>query len=244
MASLRSSFQNQLLHANSSLISDPDFQYTTNPKSDISPTGQNQSKQEEDSVLKIPTTSWIDWHCSQEGNQFLVKVTPAFYAEISHNSLYEDQFNDLKHQFTDFDEAVKMKYNAQPTPDDIAKDSFKSLYTQSCHLYGLLHALFLQTTPSGLDHLLSLYDSLTFGTCPHVSCSQQPLLPVGLSDSPGKAKVKVYCPRCQEVYHPRGSVCAKSTRRGCDVDGAYFGKSLPAIVMERYPERMPKREGI
>uniref|UniRef100_A0A1I8JNZ2 Casein kinase II subunit beta n=1 Tax=Macrostomum lignano TaxID=282301 RepID=A0A1I8JNZ2_9PLAT len=41
-------------------------------------------------------------------------------------------------------------------------------------------------------------------------------VPVGLSDIPGEATVKVYCPRCMEVYVPNSS-------RHLHVDGAYFG---------------------
>lgn len=62
------------------------------------------------------------------------------------------------------------------------------------------------------------YKKADFGRCPRVFCYSQPLLPVGLSDSPYQKAVKLYCPRCEDIYSP------KSNRHG-SIDGAYFGTS-------------------
>lgn len=42
-----------------------------------------------------------------------------------------------------------------------------------------------------------------FGTCPRVYCDGQHILPIGLSDIPGEATVKTFCPRCNECYIPK-----------------------------------------
>ena len=55
-----------------------------------------------------------------------------------------------------------------------------------------------------LDYLqLEKYKSFDFGRCPRVCCSGQSCLPVGQSDIPRAGTVKVYCPRCEDIYYPR-----------------------------------------
>ena len=63
-------------------------------------------------------------------------------------------------------------------------------------------------------------------------CYQQPLLPVGLSDMPYVKAVKLYCPRCEDIYSP------KSNRHG-SIDGAYFGTTFPHMLFMVYPQIIP-----
>ena len=49
------------------------------------------------------------------------------------------------------------------------------------------------------------------------------MLPIGLSDMPGEAMVKLYCPKCQEIYNPKSS-------RHHHTDGAYFGTGFPVSI--------------
>ena len=57
---------------------------------------------------------------------------------------------------------------------------------------------------------------------------------VGLSDVPGEAMVKLYCPKCQDVYTPKSS-------RHHHIDGAYFGTSFPHMLFMMHPEYRPKK---
>ena len=73
-----------------------------------------------------------------------------------------------------------------------------------------------------------------FGRCPRVYCYQQPLLPVGLSDIPYQKAVKLYCPRCEDIYSP------KSNRHG-SIDGAYFGTTFPHMFLMAFPSAIPSK---
>ena len=73
------------------------------------------------------------------------------------------------------------------------------------------------------------YRKADFGRCPRVYCHAQALLPVGLSDIPYQKAVKLYCPKCEDIYSP------KSNRHG-SIDGAYFGTTFPHLLLMVHPQ--------
>ena len=73
-----------------------------------------------------------------------------------------------------------------------------------------------------------------FGYCPRVLCDRQIVLPIAMSEDLSISRVKVYCPKCEDVYVPRS--------RFVDIDGAYFGKSFPNIFFQTFPDLMPKEK--
>lgn len=78
------------------------------------------------------------------------------------------------------------------------------------------------------------YKKADFGRCPRVLCYGQPLLPVGLSDTAYQKAVKLYCPRCEDIYSP------KSSRHGT-IDGAYFGSTFPHMLFMVHPQMVPAK---
>ena len=71
----------------------------------------------------------------------------------------------------------------------------------------------------------------TFGICPRVLCDKQLVLPIGMNEELSISRVKIFCPKCEEVYVPR--------IKFVDIDGAYFGKSFPNIFFQTFPELIP-----
>ena len=98
-------------------------------------------------------------------------------------------------------------------------------------LYGLIHARFILTS-RGISLMEEKFKQVHFGRCPRVYCQGQPCLPVGQYDIPREGSVKIYCPRCNDIYYPRSS-----RHRG--IDGAYWGTSFPHLFLMTLPDHKP-----
>ncbi len=90
-------------------------------------------------------------------------------------------------------------------------------------LYGVIHARYI-LSPHGLNKMREKFLQGAFGTCPRVLCERQHVLPIGVSEELSTSRVKVYCPRCCDVYLPR--------QKQLDIDGAYFGASFPHVFLK------------
>jgi casein kinase II subunit beta len=99
---------------------------------------------------------------------------------------------------------------------------FLEVYQHATELYGLIHARYI-TTPEGLAIMRERYLTGKFGNCPRVMCEKQNVLPIGISEDLKIARVKVYCPRCRDIYSPK--------KKSADADGAYFGTSFPYLLL-------------
>lgn len=121
-------------------------------------------------------------------------------------------------------------------------DSDDSHLTQSaCTLYGLIHARYI-ITAHGLDAMYNKYAAKEFGTCPLAQCQGQPVLPVGLKDEMGADTVKIFCPKCQCVYHPPPIRSRSSSHHGAGaagVDGAAFGTTFPHLFLMTFSNLVP-----
>ena len=115
--------------------------------------------------------------------------------------------------------------NYTPTSQDLQNEEFLELNQDASDLYGLIHARFLMTK-IGLAKLYNKFVNSVYGYCPWALCDKQKVLPVGLSDELRTSWVKVFCPKCEEVYIPKF--------KSINVDGAYFGTSVPHVFIKTF----------
>ncbi|KAL2011672.1 hypothetical protein VTN00DRAFT_4390 [Thermoascus crustaceus] len=166
------------------------------------------------------------------GVQFISSRGNEYFCEIDEEYL-TDRFN-----LTGLNTEVQYYQYALDLVTDVfdldADDELREQIEKSArHLYGLVHARYIVTT-RGLAKMLDKYKKGDFGKCPRVLCEQQPLLPMGLSDLPNVNTVKLYCPKCEDIYNPKSS-------RHASIDGAYFGTSFHNILFQVYPALIPEK---
>lgn len=168
--------------------------------------------------------SWVTWFLSTKGNEYFCEVDEDYIL---------DRFNltGLNAEVQHYPQALDLITDS--LEEDLGDSIRDSVEAQAKLLYGLVHARYIITT-RGLAKMLEKYKRADFGRCPRVLCYQQPLLPVGLSDNPFQKAVKLFCPRCEDIYSP------KSSRHGT-IDGAFFGSTFPHMLFMVYPNVLPSK---
>eukprot|EP00002_Diphylleia_rotans_P000289 TRINITY_DN10151_c0_g2_i1.p1 TRINITY_DN10151_c0_g2~~TRINITY_DN10151_c0_g2_i1.p1 ORF type:complete len:336 (+),score=62.28 TRINITY_DN10151_c0_g2_i1:67-1074(+) len=170
--------------------------------------------------------SWIQSFLSMDGNEFFTEVSDDFLMD-DFNLTGLNGIVPYFHQALDVLQEVDSQEPLLTEEQQIALD-------QSCmELYGMIHARYILTS-RGLSAMCEKYQAGHFGYCPRVLCQNQHVLPVGISDSPRRDTVKLFCPRCEEVYNP-------PSRKHNRLDGAYFGTTFPHMFLLAYPELIPLR---
>lgn len=184
-----------------------------------------QSQEEEE---EIP---WITWFCSLKGNEF--------FCEIDEEYL-QDDFNltGLNALVPFYENALDMILDLEsPGEADLTPEQQGMVESAAETLYGLVHARFI-LTGRGMKLMEEKYKVAAFGRCPRVMCSGHAALPVGQSDVPREANVKVYCGKCNDIYYPRSS-------RHKNLDGAFWGTTFPHLFLMTFPEHIvPKAKFI
>lgn len=177
---------------------------------------------DEDEDEEIP---WIMWFCSLKGNEFFCEVDEEFI---------QDEFNltGLSSMVPFYDNAIDMILDLEsPGEEDLTEEQQHMVESAAETLYGLIHARFI-TTHRGLKLMEDKYRQYHFGRCPRVFCGGQAILPVGQSDVVRESSVKVFCPKCEDVYYPRSS-------RHKALDGAFWGTTFPHLLLLQMQENHP-----
>jgi casein kinase II subunit beta len=171
-------------------------------------------EEEDDEEDEIP---WVVWFCGLKGNEFFCEVDEEYI---------RDDFNltGLSLMVPFFDHAVEMILDLDSPQDERLTEEQQRLVDSSAEtLYGLIHARFI-LTPRGLKLMEEKYKTAAFGRCPRISCQGHPVLPVGQSDIVRESSVKLYCPKCRELYFPRSA-------RHKALDGAFWGTTFPHLLL-------------
>ncbi|PVU96966.1 hypothetical protein BB559_002182 [Furculomyces boomerangus] len=165
---------------------------------------------------------WLEWFLSLKGSEF--------FCEIDEDYIL-DRFNltGLQAEVTYFQKALELITDSL---EEYSESQAEEIENSAKHLYGLIHARYI-ITAAGISKMLEKYKESAFGYCPRVHCNNQPLLPLGITDVPGKYSVFLYCCKCEDVYNPKQN-------RHRSVDGAYFGTSFPHMFLDTYPYLKPQ----
>jgi casein kinase II subunit beta len=167
---------------------------------------------------------WVEWFLSQRGNELFSAIDESYIL---------DRFNlaGLNTEVQNYQLALDLITDS--LEHDLDPHTWEVVERSARHLYGLIHARWVVTN-KGLTLMADKYRRKEFGRCPRVLCEDQPVIPVGLRDVSGVMGVKLYCPKCEDVYIP-------TSKKHLNVDGAYFTTSLPHLILEMFPNLIPQR---
>ncbi|XP_042437549.1 casein kinase II subunit beta-1-like isoform X1 [Zingiber officinale] len=169
-------------------------------------------------------SSWITWFCGLRGNELLCEVDEDYI---------QDDFNlcGLQGLIPFYDYALDMILDNDSLSGDIDSEEHSEIESAAEQLYGLIHARYIVTS-RGLNAMHEKYKKADFGCCPRFFCEGQPCLPVGTSDIPHNGSVKIYCPKCEDIYLPR---CKYQS----NIDGACIGTTFPHLFLMTFPSAKP-----
>ena len=111
-----------------------------------------------------------------------------------------------------YDYALDLILDTESPSNEILNEEQHELVEGAAEmLYGLVHVRYILTA-RGMAAMFQKYKAAEFGRCPRVSCDGQSCLPVGTSDVPRSATVKLFCPKCEDIYFPRSKYQVRTNR--------------------------------
>ncbi|CAD5176303.1 unnamed protein product [Musa acuminata subsp. malaccensis] len=224
---LNSKEKDRMLVPSTSSGKQPEPRVSTFAISGATEESETDSEESDVSGSDMEDTSWISWFCNLRGNEFFCEVDDEYI---------QDDFNlcGLSSQVPYYDYALDLILDIESSHGDTFTEEQNELVESAAEmLYGLIHVRYILTS-KGMAAMLEKFKNYDFGRCPRVYCCGQPCLPVGQSDIPRSSTVKIYCPKCEDIYYPR------SKYQG-NIDGAYFGTTFPHLFLMTYGHLKPQK---
>lgn len=190
-------------------------------------TSQQNSDEASSSFDSDEDFGWISYFLTLKGNEFFCQVDEEYI---------QDNFNltGLLSQVSYYEYALDLITDVENENKPELSDEHQEMVENDAEvLYGLIHARFILTN-RGLHAMLAKYRNQDFGTCPRYHCNGQAVLPCGVTDQKGKASVKLFCPKCEELFRPRSA-------RHENIDGAAFGTTFAHLFFLVFPELKPEK---
>ncbi|KAI8140841.1 casein kinase II, regulatory subunit [Fennellomyces sp. T-0311] len=201
--------------------------------------------------------SWISWFCSLTGHEYYAEVPDDFIEDdfnLTGLSALVPYYNEALEMILDVepeeisDEDERAEEQAEENQEEEEDDGFWKENTPAVSrrrdrvhpsvvepyaamLYGLIHQRYLLTR-NGLRLMAERYAAEQFGFCPRVYCGRCPVIPCGRYDEAGREGVRLYCPRCMDLYNPPSSIFQ-------NVDGAHFGTTYAHLLFQSFYELVP-----
>jgi casein kinase II subunit beta len=167
--------------------------------------------------------SWVDYFCSESHGRYFVKIESSYLTDNFNFFGLRGKTRESPQTFRYAIEAIRGPYIP---PDRRPEDWPPDVEHAAVHLYGLLHARFL-LSHNALSQMYEKYVRGEFPRCPRTCCDCQVCLPFGLSEEVGVSVLRMFCPRCKEVY-------VSDDRISESIDGAYFGSSWVHLFLQKY----------
>ena len=123
-------------------------------------------------------------------------------------------------------QTICMEEDGEP---DLVSDLDK--YRSDCITkYEMIHNRYI-LTDDGLNEMKNKFISCAYGTCNNKQCKHFKLLPIGISNKPGRCNAKLYCQRCHTIYD-----------WDCLLDGCAFGTWFPHLFFLVFPDLLPSTQ--
>ena len=169
--------------------------------------------------------SWVDWFLSQPKGKYFIKIDPEYM-----NNIYN--FYGIRQKVPFFKYSLDLIRGDYILPEDRPSQWPPNLDEYGLCLYGILHARYLLTS-QGQERMHEKYLINQFPKCPRFFCDGIQCLPYGDSDDIGQSCVRMFCPRCHQVY-------TISSEQNNSIDGSFFGPSWVHPFLVRYSHIVPK----
>jgi casein kinase II subunit beta len=149
-----------------------------------------------DSLIYSP---WVTAFSERAGNELYLKVPNSFIIDPVTISCLNTLLNGINQTYSkhvlDYILIISDSHCFPKSKKFIHQNKLATDY------YNILHSLFV-VSPQGLLEVKKMFKQKKFGECLRVYCDRFPLIPVGFHDQLRRSKVKLFCPKCRDIYYP------------------------------------------